>query len=185
MKRLVFLYFIVLFLAVTLRTSVAAPNVLVRLVFLCAFFIPFLTKYRNLYLPCLIAFTTVSINSFAFGYFPYDMFSYAAISIFILVFVTLSRQNSFIRITPLFFILLFYISIIDIVSSGSPQNITYCMISLCCGAMIIDGNEKQNHFNMLICFSVISLALSDTGKTLLPLSVFKLVPLFSMKFIVS
>lgn len=159
-KRLVLLYFTILLLAVTLRTSVAAPNILVRLVYLGAFFIPLLTKYRNLYLPCLVAFTTVSINSFAFGYFPYDMLSYAVISIFALVIAALVYRSSSIRITPLFFMTLLYVLIINVVYSGSPQDISYCFIAICCGATIQDNNAQKNQSNLLNCFSVISLALS-------------------------
>ena len=147
-------------LVITLRTGIAAPNILVRLVYLGAFFIPLLTKYRNLYLPCLVAFTAVSINHFAYGYLPYDMFSYAMISIVVLAATVLIHRNSVIKVNPFFLMLFLYVIIINVVFSGNPQEISYCILSISCGAMIINSDSNQRISNMLTCFSVVSLALS-------------------------
>lgn len=161
MKKYILLYFSILLLIVALRTSLDAPSVIFRSLFLLAFFIPIFTKYQYLYLPCLITFISISLNHFAFGYFPYDMASYAIISIIGLLAYLGFHPHNTIKINVTYFFCLLYVIIINTISSGSPEDISYCIMAIGIGALFSSSEEtlyKQK--NMLLCFVIISLFLT-------------------------
>lgn len=145
---------------VAFRTSTVAPSAISRLFFLSALFVPLFAKYNNLYLPCLVVFSTVTINSFAFGYLPYDMKSYAMISLLeLLIFIGLHRRIS-ITFNYFCFFALLYVFIINIVTSASPQDISYSIIAVGIGTTVFTTDRRNGLNSMLNAFTVISLVLS-------------------------
>lgn len=157
----ILIYYAVLFVLVAARTSLSPPSALIRLVFLLSFFLPLFLKYSYLYLPCLVAFITVSTKHFAFGYMPYEMSTYTAISFFSFIVVYGLRRNQNLSINPIFIGVLLYLLFINIAYSGSPQNITYSFITVSLGVLITEVRGRGNITNyMLHCFVFTSLALA-------------------------
>lgn len=160
-NKYILFYYAILFILLSTRTNLSAPNALIRLTFLLAFFIPLFLKYTYLYLPCLVAFITVSTKHFAFGYMPYEMSTYAMISLVSFITVYGIRRNQAHNVNPVFLLLLLYVLLVNVAYSGSPQNITYSIITVCFGGMITKVRTGGNIVNnMLHCFVFASLALS-------------------------
>lgn len=156
----IFIYYAVLLIIMAVRTSVSSPPLILRLAYLFSFLLPLVIKYAYLYLPSVVAFSTININSFAFGFLPYDMQSYAWISILVLI-ATFGRTSRFnVKINPWFLLIILYVIIINVLFSGNLQNISFCLLVVGIGFILIDFDSQNYRYNMLNCFTVISLILS-------------------------
>lgn len=156
----IYIYYLVLLLILVLRTSDAAPNTIVRLCYLSAFFLPFLFKYKTLFLPCLICFMTIGTYGFSYSYFPYVMGIYMIISIIYLLFT--NQKLSDIKIPNLFLFIVVYVALINIVDSGKPQEIFYSIVTVFIGSYCATSRLSNMRLLMLISFTIISITLSLT-----------------------
>ena len=148
-----FIYYLILLLILVFRTSDAEPDILYRFVYLLAFFIPLLIKFRTFYPACLICFTTIGLNGFAYSVFPYMMYIYLIISLFG---IFISRNNNF-NINPLFLFVFGYILIVNYFNSFTIPNIVYSLgIIICLGFYL----NKKSYKTLFFCFCIISLFLS-------------------------
>lgn len=147
-----------------LRTNISAPSPVIRSIYLLAFFIPILTKYSSLYLPCLLTFVTISTNNYGYGLLPYSNEFYTFVTILCLIayylIYNLSKEN-LINISPLWYIIIIYILVINLFDSGNPQDISFSIITISLAMMVMGNNKSQNCFYMLNCFVLISFVLSS------------------------
>ena len=140
---------------VAFRTSIVPPNLISRILFIIALFLPLSIYGKKIYLPCLITFVTVSLNSFAFGYLPYEIATYSIVCC-----GSLLLLKSELKIQPFYLFSLLYISCVNVITSGSPQNIFWSIATIALGSYLADKNSSNNRFYMLNAFSIISLILS-------------------------
>lgn len=157
-SKYIYIYYLFLLMLLLLRTSDVAPNTIVRLLYLAAFFLPFFGKYKSLYLPCLITFMTVGTYGFAYSYFPYMMGIYMIISIIFLIFSNNKIQD--IRIPKIYVFIVVYIGLINIADSGKPQEIFYSIVTILAASYCTSINIEDARQKMLIAFTVISISLS-------------------------
>ena len=122
-NKYIITYYAILLLIMAFRTSQSAPDAIARLGYIAAFYIPIILKYTSLYLPCLVTFMTICTYNYAFGYLPYEMSTYFLLSLISFVFVLGTERSRSISIHPLFFILAFYVCVINILDSGEPQDL--------------------------------------------------------------
>lgn len=159
-NKYIIIYYAVLLLIMAIRTGVDAPNALLRLGYLVAFLFPLIIKYTNMYLPCIITFMTVCTYNYAFGYLPYELSIYFLISLVSLVFVIGRQSLPAIHLSPIFLFTLYYVAVVNILYSGEPQDIFYGMATVGIGIILLGENRKLNRYNLLNCFTIISLTLS-------------------------
>ena len=145
---------------VALRTSITAPSLIYRLLFIIAIFLPLFFKGNKIWLPCVITFVTVSINSFAFGYLPYEVSVYAVLSFIALVILKYITPKTIIQIKPLYFALILYVFLVNFINSGNPQNIFWCISTIAISSYLVEKNIYVNRFYMLNAFAIISFILS-------------------------
>lgn len=157
-KIIVSLFYIILLVIMLLRTSEAAPNIIVRVGYLILFFAPLIFKYRYLYLPLFVTFMTIGTYGFSYNFFPYMMVNYMILSIVILVFM---RNLYQVNISGLWLFVILYVGIIDILHSGSLQDIFYSMVTVSIGMLLMtDRSPVFSTKVMMISFTVISLTMS-------------------------
>ena len=150
------IYLGALLMIVVFRNSTTPPNLIWRILFFLALFLPVIINGRKMYLPCLITFLTINLHSFAYGYLPYDVAIYAILS---LITVLLYRPTH-IGLKFGYILSLLCVFFTNVIYSGDPQNIFWCIctISLC---SCLDRNFiHQNQRYMLSAFSIISAVLS-------------------------
>ena len=159
-NKYIILYYAVLLLVMAFRTSLTPPSAIIRSVYLLAFFIPIITKYNQLYLPCVVTFMTICTYNYAFGYLPYATEVYFYISLATWVISAVITHQRLPRISILFFAILYYVGTINLIYSGDLSNAFYGMAAVGIG-MLITGNDFQfNRFAMLNSFAIISFSLS-------------------------
>ena len=159
-NKYIIIYYAILLLIMAIRTSMSAPNAIIRLVYLLAFFIPIVFKYTKLYLPCVVIFMTVCTYNFAFGYLPYDISAYFYITLVSWIITTATNTKKLANISTLFFVVLYYVGSINILYGGSLSHAFYGMAAVAIGMLITGNDIRFNRFAMLNCFSIISLVLS-------------------------
>ena len=69
--KFVYVYYAILLALVLFNNSEAIPNAIIRLSFLVVFFLPLMTKYKDLYPACLTCFMIVSTYGFSYFFFSY------------------------------------------------------------------------------------------------------------------
>lgn len=141
-----------------MRSSESAPNAVIRIGYLLAFFLPIITRYRQLYLPCLICFFTVGTYGFAYSYFPYMMWVYVLITLIALAFT--AENIIHIRCSPLVIFVILYICLINLLDSGKIQDIGYSALIISMSSLVAGNNIKVNKLLLLNTFAIISITLS-------------------------
>ena len=147
-------------MVVSLRTSIVSPSLVYRLLFILALFLPLLFKGYRIFLPCVITFVTVSINSFAFGYLPYEVSVYGILSFIAVLIYKYINPKFVLKINPLYFCLILYVFCVNYFNSGKPQNIFWCIFTIAMGSYLLGSNTYVNRFYMLNAFAIISFILS-------------------------
>lgn len=142
------------------RTSLSAPNSIIRFGYLLAFFIPIIFKYTQLYLPCLITFMTVCTYNYAFGYLPYNTSAYFYITLVSWIIATAVKTKNITNVSALFFAVLFYVGSINIIYSGNLSYAFYGMATVGIGMQVIGNDVRFNRLAMLNSFAIISFVLS-------------------------
>lgn len=157
-KRPIYLYYLVLLLFVVLRTSEQEPNILVRIAFLTAFFVPLIaTKYWYLFPACLICFMTIGTYGYAYNFFPYAQSLYIAFPLAAILLGNFNRNKRF----PLSVaILIFFTCIINIVYSWNLPDFDYSLIVVSLLSMFIIQRNSEGENLLLNCFCIISISLS-------------------------
>lgn len=159
-NKYIIIYYAILLLIMVMRTSLSAPNLIIRLGYLLAFFIPIISKYTKLYLPCVITFMTVCTYNYAFGYLPYDIGAYFYISLVSWIIAIATNGHKTTYMSTLFFVVLFYVAVINIIYGGSLSH-TFCGMATVGLGMLITGNDYHfNRYAMLNSFTIISFILS-------------------------
>lgn len=156
----IIIYYAILLLLVAVRTSEAAPNILIRIAFLTAFFLPIVLKYHSLLPACLTCFMTVGTYGFAYNYFPYQMEIYPIICFTGIVLsgipIKFGRSwNNVIVFWALSFVLLR-----DILDDGSPQPLLYSFLTILCMWVYIKSNKEKAVYYLLNCFVIAALVIS-------------------------
>lgn len=153
----IYAYYLLLLIIVACRTSEDAPNIVIRIGFLIAFFVPIVFKFRNLFPACLISFMTVGTYGFAYNFFPYDMVMYVIIAALGLMFTV--GVKPFIP-GKIFIFILIYVLVVDLANS---QVVTTFSFSLATTMLMVLYMSKDKEFNarlLLNCFCVSSLTLA-------------------------
>ena len=157
-SKYIYIYYLFLLMLLLLRTSDVVPNTIIRLLYLSVFFLPFLGRYRTLYLPCLVTFMTVGTYGFAYSYFPYMMGIYMIFSIIYLFFSNSKILD--VKIPKIFVFTVIYIGLINIIDSGKPQEIFYSIVTILAASYCASSNIEGYIQKMLIAFTIISISLS-------------------------
>ena len=158
--KFVYVYYAILLALVLFNNSEAIPNAIIRLSFLVVFFLPLMTKYKDLYPACLTCFMIVSTYGFAYGFFPYEMKLYSLLSFLVVLFSGKLKSIVKGRNYLLMFYILFHLLIVDLVNSGEIQNILYSILTILMFGIMIDKNYEKNSFYMMNAFALASLSLS-------------------------
>ena len=157
----IYLYYAIFLLIVTFRTSEDAPNTVLRFGFLAAFFLPLIYRYQYLLPACLLCFFTIGTYGFAYNFFPYDAVIYFVIGL--IAFILNQKGKIFVSIKLIFyFVVTLLIVSVNIVDSGSPQDIGYGMMTfLLLGHLANRGSTNtESSFYLMNGFSFASLSLS-------------------------
>lgn len=159
-NKYIIIYYAILLLIMVMRTSLSAPNLIIRLGYLLAFFIPIVSIYTKLYLPCVITFMTVCTYNYAFGYLPYDISAYFYITLISWIIVTATNPQKTTNISSLFFVVLFYVAFINIIYGGNLSH-AFCGMATVGLGMLVTGNDfRFNRYAMLNSFAILSFVLS-------------------------
>lgn len=147
-----------LFIILAFRTSIDSPNPIFRLVYIIAFFVPIVFKYKTLFLPALLLFMTVGIYGFAYNFFPYNMEYYMMIAFLCL---GLSNKGIDVKISSFWLLTFLYVLFIDVLRSGEICDITYSALTVSIGVLLVkDTHRNDLRKLMLISFTIISFTLS-------------------------
>lgn len=150
------IYFGTLLTIMVFRSSTVPPSLVWRILFILALFIPLIIKGKKIYLPCLITFLTINFHSFAYGFLPYDVAAYA----FICLSSVLLYKNKHCGLNIGYVIAFLYVFFVNVIYSGDPQNIFWCICTLGCCSCIDRNNHQESQGYMLKAFSIISIILS-------------------------
>lgn len=157
----IIIYYAILLLIMAMRTSVLAPNPILRIVYLLALFVPLVIKFTYLYLPCIITFMTVCTYNFAFGYLPYETNIYFFLSILALILIIGLHSIKSIKLDPVILFTIFYVAIRNILDSGQLHDMFYATSTIAIGSMLLSKDRSINRYAMLMSFGIISLVLSS------------------------
>ena len=157
----IYIYYALLLLVVTFRTSEDAPNVVIRFGYLIVFFLPLIYKYQSLFSGCLLCFFTVGTYGFAYNFFPYEMSVYLLITI-IAVFLSKSFRTIVPKSLFLYVQLTLLVVVVNIIDSGSPQNIGYSMMTILLFSCLAGNKDigSNTSFYLMNGFSFASFSLS-------------------------
>lgn len=156
----IIIYYAILLLLVAVRTSEAAPNILIRIAFLTAFFLPIVLKYHSLLPACLTCFMTVGTYGFAYNYFPYQMGVYTIICFIGIILSGISIKLHRSRNNVIVFLALGFVLLRDILDDGSPQPLLYSFLTILCMWVYIKSNKEKAIYYLLNCFVVTALVIS-------------------------
>ena len=156
-KHIIF-YYLVLLVILLLRKDMEEPDLIYRISYLAAFFLPIMTRYRQYFLPLSICFMTIGTYGYAYSYFPYMMVNYAVIA---LITAFLSNKLFYAKFSPFWIGTLLYIGLIDVVDNGTLADLFYSLLTVSIGFILTNNSDsKKNRRIILISFTVISFSLS-------------------------
>ena len=159
-----FYYALLLLILASRQTATTAPPMVLRLAFMAAALIPAVLNKEVCYPAILTMFYTISLDGFAFSYFPSTLSLYVIMTLFITMFY--SRRIK-IGTVPIF-ILLFalYTFVIDLLFSlgghGASlfQDTFYCFVLMVCFLILSNRDTKSALSQLPLSFAVFSMVLS-------------------------
>lgn len=166
-NRLIFIYYIVLLIILSLKTSVGAePPMILRLVYIGAVILPCVLTKKVSYPAVITLFLTIGHYGFAYSYMPYMTYIYGMLTLLMTIFVLYRYQGSKGHIPIFLTVFTCYIFIIDLVTgigvtkSRFPEDVDWCFFMLLC-FFYFAANKYKVTFNQLgISFIAITLVLS-------------------------
>lgn len=157
LSKAIILYYSILLAIVVFRTSEDAPNIVVRLGFLVAFFIPFISKWQILFPACLISFMTVGTYGFAYNFFPYEMYLYVVISVIGIIF---SGKRCYYKSSWILLLFLLISVCVNVINSFTITNFDFSLATTMLFVVYLGKDKEINSLLLLNAFCIASLSLS-------------------------
>jgi O-antigen ligase len=158
-ERIIYLYYLFLLLILTSwKSDTTAPPMTLRFAYLAALVIPAIINER--WLPAVITcFTTVSIYGYAYSYMPTMIYIYTGI-VLVATIICSSRLKIHIAIPKEFVFLLFYVTLVNLVTGGEIEEYTYSSIIVLSFMFFMNREDRDMKNKIALAFSVSSLVLS-------------------------
>lgn len=161
----IYIYYALLLLVLASRqTATAAPPMVLRLAFMAAALLPAVLNKEVCYPAILTMFYTISLDGFAYSYFPSTLSLYVIITLAITIFYTRRIKTGTVPIFILLFAL--YTFVIDLLFSVAGQGASffqrtfYCFVLLVGFSIISSQNTNSALSQLPLCFAVVSFVLS-------------------------
>ena len=143
-NRLIFIYYFILLIFLISWTNLSnAPNILYRIIYTGALFLP-LYKHRTLLPMVIICFYSICIYGFSFSYLSGKLYIYTFL---ILLGIAINRNKQRTQKNSdsgLFIILLILVTTVDFLYSFKIKNITYCILICLLFSQYLSINNTKN-----------------------------------------
>lgn len=153
-------YYIVLLLVMASWTNqFSSPPMVMRLAFLAALFVVPIFSNISLLPAVLSCFFIVSANGFSYSYLPSMYYIYCIPIILCLVFVLRKRHRCF-AVPNILVVLLVYSLVVNFISSGIVQNLSYCCFIVIAFVAFADTELEVDYKTLAVFFALASVVLS-------------------------
>lgn len=156
----IYIYYAIMLIFITLRTSESEPSFTIRYGYLFAFFLPLILKFSDLLPACLTCFMTVGLYGFAYNFFPYQMLIYPIICLMAVLFSGNKLRYNTSTFTYLIIYVLFHLLLVNLLDSGSPQDVFYSTLTIVFFSIIVSHKLESSSFYLMNGFTFASLSLS-------------------------
>ena len=149
-------YFFLLVILCTWFSTIVAPPMPIRLVYLVALIMPAYLYAPNLLVPVLACFTSVAAYGFSCSYMPTELHYYLII-MFPLLGFGLQKNLKTQRPSVLFTCFCLYVLCIDLLKGGKLENIDYSILVVLISFFFVskDGHEESSYILSFIMVSLI------------------------------
>ena len=153
-------YYIFLIIILCCWTYDYAPNMILRLLYLCALVFPlfFLAKTYKYAPYVVLTFTAISAYGFASSFLPTETYYYTIILAIIAIMVKRTHENRC-KVPIILILYAIYIALVDLVSNSKLENISYSSFAIIFAVSCIEIKEATLKKFFPLSFAIITIIL--------------------------